>query len=298
MMSEAQMEYDPISESDPVPVIKSQLVENTGKHLLDSGDAYGRHWEENQRKPPWEKPEYVVSDEYVVHNVFHYMADNLERDHTSVVLERALYQLSYSDEYLRSPWRTCIDEFEGRMAHHELDFWEDSLDPDDMAILSMEASEFESEGQVSWNTYNQENHTLTQCLQGYSLGGFYGEYAIIQVHNGTDVRGGYTKPRVYSKGYNEVVYPMEFSYNVDEIGWYEAESCLWDEPDLLYQNEIDRAELAEFWNNYQDPGHDQFDQKEVIEMVEYVAQNAESADYMQGGVFLRHEGGLYNVSVF
>ena len=26
------------------------LTENTGKHMLDSGGAYGRHWERNQKK--------------------------------------------------------------------------------------------------------------------------------------------------------------------------------------------------------------------------------------------------------
>ena len=29
-------------------VIADMLRENTGKHFLDSGGAYGRHWERNQ----------------------------------------------------------------------------------------------------------------------------------------------------------------------------------------------------------------------------------------------------------
>lgn len=31
-------------------VILSQLQENTGRHMLDSGGAYGRSWERNQGK--------------------------------------------------------------------------------------------------------------------------------------------------------------------------------------------------------------------------------------------------------
>lgn len=31
-------------------IIKNMMCENTGKNLLDSGDAYGRHYEENQKK--------------------------------------------------------------------------------------------------------------------------------------------------------------------------------------------------------------------------------------------------------
>ena len=27
------------------------LQENTGRHMLDSGGAYGRHWERNQKNP-------------------------------------------------------------------------------------------------------------------------------------------------------------------------------------------------------------------------------------------------------
>ena len=31
-------------------IIYKMLTESTGKHMLDSGGAYGRHWERNQKK--------------------------------------------------------------------------------------------------------------------------------------------------------------------------------------------------------------------------------------------------------
>ena len=30
-------------------VVYSMITENTGRHMLDSGGAYGRHWERNQK---------------------------------------------------------------------------------------------------------------------------------------------------------------------------------------------------------------------------------------------------------
>ena len=30
-------------------VIYQMLIESTGQHMLDSGGAYGRHWERNQK---------------------------------------------------------------------------------------------------------------------------------------------------------------------------------------------------------------------------------------------------------
>jgi len=46
------------------------------------------------------------------------------------------------------------------------------------------------------NTYNYEN-LLSQVLQFILLEGKDDTYIILQVHGGCDVRGGYTKPRVF-----------------------------------------------------------------------------------------------------
>ncbi|MEM4036040.1 MAG: hypothetical protein QXU97_05480 [Fervidicoccaceae archaeon] len=60
-----------------------------------------------------------------------------------------------------------------------------------------------------WNTYNFECNLLSQVLQGitFKVGDDY--YVMLQVHNGCDVRGGYTKPRF-------------FKLAVDEYDFYDA----------------------------------------------------------------------------
>ena len=81
----------PMATTDADEVIRSQLVENTGRHMLDSGSHYGRHFEENQESPPWEKPRYTVNDSWVTENVYHFMRQNYSRDPAAVALEIGLF---------------------------------------------------------------------------------------------------------------------------------------------------------------------------------------------------------------
>ena len=76
----------PMATTDADEVIRSQLQENTGRHLLDSGGAYGRNWEENQDNPPWEQPEWNVDDSFVTHNVYHYLKQRATRDSGAVAI--------------------------------------------------------------------------------------------------------------------------------------------------------------------------------------------------------------------
>lgn len=296
-MTQQTYKYDEIS-TDASEVIKAQLVENTGKHLLDSGDAYGRHWQQNQDNPPWERPAYIVSDGYVVHNVYHYLNDNVSRNQACIDIERALHAFAFSDEYRNEGWRVCIDDFVNAIHNHgfDLPFAED-LDDDALETLYIFADEIEPKVST-WNTYNQEVHTLTQCILGHDLGGLYGEYVAVQIHNGADVRGGYTAPRIYQKR-DEILYPMEFSYNVNDIDWYEAESTLYDATDLLYQPTVDEDEMYEFIMERADPDHlDNIPADSIKALVRDLAQRARNDEYVQGAVWRHEDAALYRVDVF
>lgn len=182
---------------DKERVIKAMLTENTGKNLLDSGSAYGRHWEKNQQTPPWEKPRIHVESDYIVKNVYHHLHDTLQRDDECALLERQLYDFCASDEYKRESWLTCMEEFADRYG--------DEL--------------------TTFNTYNSEFGSLTQCIQvvGFNMGG--GSFVAVQVHGGCDIRGGYTKPRVFNGRWAEVM-TREFEFNCGECGWRDHESTI------------------------------------------------------------------------
>jgi len=230
-MSDSGERSVPMATTDAEEVIKAQLTENTGRHLLDSGSAYGRHWEENQDNPPWEQPAYTVNESWVTPNVFHYLLETCGRDETAVALETALYAHAYSDERKRDSWLTCMESFADAFVNGE--FHRPALSalgvPDEAieSVLGRQAqhqSDRRAESHsMTHNTYNGEFSTLSQCLQGTTLGGPYAEYAIIQVHGGCDVRGGYTAPRVYNTHAGWV--PHEGSYYCNKCGWSEAESC-------------------------------------------------------------------------
>ena len=43
-------------------VLKATLLENTGRHFMDSGGAYGRAWQENQGRDFASEPEAMIAE--------------------------------------------------------------------------------------------------------------------------------------------------------------------------------------------------------------------------------------------
>lgn len=158
--------------SDTKDVIIGMLTENTGRHMLDSGGAYGRNWERNQDVDWDNTPEFVFDEYGATINVYHYLMDNL---------------------VFAEDWN----------AHWEA-FRDANPDEYDWSLMSqwVEAIGGSTENEVGeFNTYNWEND-LSQVLQGITFtldtGGRYREgFVILQVHGGADVRGGYTAPKVF-----------------------------------------------------------------------------------------------------
>jgi hypothetical protein len=183
-------------------VLHEMLVENTGVHPLDSGSAYGRHWERNREVEDFRKLPVVDvtvwkdgSIEATV-NVFHYLRTFLQRDKTCEALESMLYAMSEEPEYRRMSWFRVMEEFADRLVE-----------------LGWRASR-------SWNSYNWDN-LLSQVIAGVNVwkeedadGYPAEEYVILQIHNGCDVRGGYTKPRVFRLVEEE---PGDFFFMMDEL---------------------------------------------------------------------------------
>lgn len=190
----SQLEQKP----DTKQVLTDLFQENTGRHMLDSGGAYGRNWEKNNNMEDLEeeKPRLTLDLWYREDNneleiipsvsTFHRLLDHAEFDQTAFELTKIFHEYAQTNNTNRS-WLTEMTEF-----------------VEDHTMKDKEAH--------ATNTYNHEFNHADQILQfipvtvhhadsdepehtevEYDL---YGEYVIIQVHGGCDVRGGYTAPIV------------------------------------------------------------------------------------------------------
>jgi hypothetical protein len=161
-------------------LVFKMLTENTGVHFLDSGFSNGRHWQRNAKKTiedfANEPAELYIkdrSDDYIERtvSVFHYISTMYELD-------------SICDKFNRIKSKDWDGDFYGVSAKHQA-FLED---------IGYDKNPRE------WNTYNGESD-LSQTLQGVSLrlfvDGQYEDYVLIQIHNGADVRGGYTDAKLF-----------------------------------------------------------------------------------------------------
>jgi len=275
-----------LDRTDTEAVIKSQLVANTGRHILDSGSAYGRHWEENQENPPWERAEMRVEHGYVVMNVYHYMERMFGRDDTAVAVEDALYSFADEPAQKRESWLQIMKRFaeDMSMGTATIDGLMDmGLSAEDSeAVIHVQRSVDDEPSSI--NTYENGNGSLSQILQMVSLGGLYADYWMVQVHGGCDVRGGYTAPRVYYA--YDIPIPSEFGFAADNHEWQEAESCLFRDDTLIYQPRVDPEDLLE---TVRDRVGDTLDGEPVESWVDFVIESA----YKRQG---RYDGAVYRLT--
>lgn len=147
-------------------ILAAMLTENTGRSILDSGGDDGRHWQKNQGLTAADflaAPAAWISEDGATLSVFHYL------------LARVDYAADLSARF------------------DELSQNSDASHYDDLAefLELIGAEELSSD-----NTYNYDS-ALSQVIQ-YTLFSYDGDnYAAIQIHGGADVRGGYTRPRMF-----------------------------------------------------------------------------------------------------
>ena len=150
--------------------IYSMLTENTGQHMLDSGGAYGRSWQRNQSLSIGDFQAAPVSylDQWgaVTISLFHHLAG-------AVTYEPAL-DAAYK-EFTRDSDRTHLEDI--------------------AAFIEYLGAAYDKRG--GNNSSNYES-ALSQCIQWteFTLGNK--QLALLQIHGGADIRGGYTAPAVFS----------------------------------------------------------------------------------------------------
>jgi len=155
-------------------------LEDTGKSLLDSGDFYGRHWERNRklgRRFFLNQPRVTVrtfedGDWEVVKNVVPVLASVLRVTGLSKKLSTEFRKFAERQDNLT--WLDCMEKFAA--AKHEPSH--DLPKP------------------ITVNTANEELN-LSQELQFTAFYYRNRAFVLLQLHNGCDVRGGYTVPRLF-----------------------------------------------------------------------------------------------------
>lgn len=156
-------------------ILQDMLTENTGRHMLDSGGAYGRNWERNQEVDFEARPRATVDEDLTATiDVYHWMSERLE---LATDLDARFQEFCASEDRERTSYLQDMEEFV------EENF------PDATGLYG-------SRDPFTVNTYNHDC-ALSQTLQFHFFELSDTPYVILQVHGGCDVRGGYTAPRVF-----------------------------------------------------------------------------------------------------
>ena len=175
--------------------LTAMFTENTGKHMLDSGGAYGRNWERNQGlttehfltlpDATWERNWGFTIE------AWSFCRARLDYTKTAEVLSR-----------LMNVWE--LADYDNRNLYHGGDQEE--------YLNHLGAERIEG-----FNTYNYEN-ALSQTLQGYTFELMGLRFVLLQVHGGCDVRGGYTLPVIFETDTDW------FLYGIYEVSLY-CDNC-------------------------------------------------------------------------
>jgi hypothetical protein len=177
------------------------LTENTGVHMLDSGGGNGRHWQKNSvktiddfRNEPEEKYFFSKSDGCVYRTLstFHYLC-GLDTDDIC----QAFNKINSNVDNWECPYFFGVSSETSEWLHDN----------------------FDVEHGDTFNTYNWDSD-LSQILQ-YNTLKINGEsYYCMQVHNGADVRGGYTDARLFKAkefqgGIHEYLYEFKHPSEIE-----------------------------------------------------------------------------------
>lgn len=158
--------------------VVSLLTENTGCHFLDSGGSSGRNWQRNSGLT-------VATAEAApsaMLEVYHRKGYGYELSPTASLYDYLTDKL-YLDDY--------CDEFNAL----PVEDWEGGYGISEAGLEWLTERGFEL-GQTH-NSYNGES-TLSQVIQ-WTVAEYDGQvYALLQVHGGADVRGGYTDAKLFA----------------------------------------------------------------------------------------------------
>lgn len=175
-------------------ILADMFTENTGRHMLDSGSAYGRAWERNAGMVARDflaRPAVTYDAEYQTFEVdmFHFLNERLTYVPT-LTADWVAFDAGRPDV----PWGESLDE------------WLDML-----GVPADGDGDFYSDARWDFNTYNSDN-LLNGTFQGVKFGYAGNEYFALQVHGGCDVRGGYTAFKIFTGEIDSLVCDLNSAY--------------------------------------------------------------------------------------
>jgi len=167
-------------------VLKEMFCENTGTHPLDSGGAFGRGWQRSNalKDLDWMQAKrliHEVEDGYlkIQKNAYLFLCDHLSYD---IEMDKRFHEFCELPENQKEGYYYLMKDF----------------------------ITWKNDFEYLWgaNTYNGDS-ILNRVLQFevFECNNF--DYIIIQIHNGADVRGGYSTPHVFVFNEEEFVCDLD-----------------------------------------------------------------------------------------
>ena len=195
-------------------LVYNMLTECTGKHMCDSGGEDNRHWQKNQKR----SMEDFINDDietierdgdwyYRTVSLFHYLTDGLELD--SICQEFNNINKN-PDKWDSDLVGVCYKAFK-----HLRYYYGVNIDT------------------PTFNSYNWDSD-LSQDIQYQFLYIDNACYVLIQIHNGADVRGGYTSAKLFKCKYDQTI-NIDMMTKMDQD---ELEELYKDNPFKHYLNSI------------------------------------------------------------
>ena len=180
--------------------IKSMLLENTGKHFLDSGGDSGRHWQRNQHRDFESEPPITIEAD-----IHHDAMGNIT--FSDVIATLSLYHWLLGANIEED--ERC-EEFQSTI---------DNDDPFAEGYITSRCWEL----LYSWGakpkgdtyyTYNDSDNLDQSFVHRYfEIDGY--DYVLISVHGGADARGGFAAARLFYI-HDELIYNEGWSRFTDE----------------------------------------------------------------------------------
>ena len=148
--------------------LKEKLIENTGKVLVDSGGAYGRHYERNQDINFDKTPTVTLDFNFDCHtiSVYHFLLENYELNEE---LQKNFDNYAQLEENKNTHWLELSNQW----------LQEQSEKDDNFDEISSQ-----------WYTYNWDN-SLSQDIHGQDFNFDGDTHIICHLHNGCDARWGF-----------------------------------------------------------------------------------------------------------
>lgn len=211
-------------------IIAGMLKENTGIAMMDSGGAYGRHWQRNQSRIFDTESSYTLKiDRYGIEytkNIYHFLTENLE--YNARLTNNFNSFSSKLDKY--TSWFECLNQwFDLKIKKGVITctsfYGETAIDKNDS-----------SDKIFCHYTYNEEN-CLSQDYQYYLFGTDDDtEIIALMIHGGCDARGGFTSPKFFNvkedsfymtgDGYIQCQDNPDHNWSTDDsYHWYYQGTC-------------------------------------------------------------------------